>query len=251
MSIEVDAGSPYYSSLGGVLFNKDMTYLIRCPNAKSGSFTIPEGVTGIGERAFSNCSRLASVTIPPSVTRIGWSAFSVCRLTAYSSGDAPAALDKGDPYSQLKIRYIEGKKGWSTPTWNGYAAEPVSHVFTITATAAPGGSISPFGTIPAASGERRILVFNITPDIGYAAKDILLDGVSTGATASYALGNVTADHTVSAVFEKGGPGAVGVATARLKLMPDVKHLGCSPSLKNRPATPADKLPPSVKTATRM
>ena len=42
------------------------------------SFTIPGGVTCIGENAFSGCSGLTSITIPDSVTSIGDSAFSGC-----------------------------------------------------------------------------------------------------------------------------------------------------------------------------
>ena len=41
-------------------------------------YVIPEDVTGIGEKAFYNCSGLTSVTIPNSVTSIGNSAFYGC-----------------------------------------------------------------------------------------------------------------------------------------------------------------------------
>jgi len=40
--------------------------------------TIPDGVTSVGDDAFSHCSGLTSVTIPNSVTNIGYDAFSYC-----------------------------------------------------------------------------------------------------------------------------------------------------------------------------
>ena len=42
------------------------------------SITIPAGVTSIGNGAFSNCSGLTSITIPESVTSIGYDAFYKC-----------------------------------------------------------------------------------------------------------------------------------------------------------------------------
>ncbi len=43
------------------------------------SIKIPDSVTSIGEKAFSGCSKLTSVTIPNSVTSIGESAFRDCK----------------------------------------------------------------------------------------------------------------------------------------------------------------------------
>ncbi|ASQ45729.1 leucine-rich repeat domain-containing protein [Legionella clemsonensis] len=45
---------------------------------KDGSYNIPEGVTSIGEEAFSDCSGLQSITIPEGVTSIGNWAFWRC-----------------------------------------------------------------------------------------------------------------------------------------------------------------------------
>ena len=42
------------------------------------SITIPDGVTSIGDEAFGGCSNLTSITIPDSVTSIGADAFSEC-----------------------------------------------------------------------------------------------------------------------------------------------------------------------------
>ncbi len=63
--IRVDADNKYYSSLDGVLFNKDKTLLISYPQKKSGNaYIIPESVTVIGDYAFSYNFELISITLP-------------------------------------------------------------------------------------------------------------------------------------------------------------------------------------------
>ena len=79
-SIDVSGNNKNYSSVDGVLFNKDKTELIQYPRKKEGTnYKIPNSVTNIGERAFCDCSSLTSITIPEGVTRIGDSAFSYFR----------------------------------------------------------------------------------------------------------------------------------------------------------------------------
>jgi hypothetical protein len=70
-AITVDPANPNYKSVDGVLFNKAGTTLIQYPQAKSGtSYTIPSGVTTIGDYAFSCAINLSTITIPDNVTTI-------------------------------------------------------------------------------------------------------------------------------------------------------------------------------------
>lgn len=74
----VDNNNLNFSSLDGVLFNKDRTALVFFPNSKSTSYEIPDSVTTISIYAFSDCYKLESVTIPNSVKSINDYAFRNC-----------------------------------------------------------------------------------------------------------------------------------------------------------------------------
>ena len=92
--INVDTNNPNYSSVDGVLFNKDQTIIIQCPISKTGKYTLPSSVTSIGSYAFSNCSVLTSVIIPLSVTSIKEWAFSNCsRLTSVTIPSSVTSIE--------------------------------------------------------------------------------------------------------------------------------------------------------------
>ena len=70
--------NPALKSLGGVLYSKDGSTLVAYPcGSESASFTIPEGVTAIGEMAFAG-SRVKEVNFPRSLKSIGEYAFYGC-----------------------------------------------------------------------------------------------------------------------------------------------------------------------------
>jgi hypothetical protein len=78
-SIVVGTGNDYFSSINGVLYNKDKTILIAYPAGKiDSSFSVPNSVTSIGNYAFVGCTTLTSITIPNSITLIENGAFSGC-----------------------------------------------------------------------------------------------------------------------------------------------------------------------------
>jgi hypothetical protein len=82
-AITVDGNNAFYSSVEGVLFNKDKTALIRFPSDKATEkYAIPESVTSIEPHAFDNCLKLTDITMPGSVTNIGSAAFIWCRNLA-------------------------------------------------------------------------------------------------------------------------------------------------------------------------
>ncbi len=78
VSIRVSAGNVVYGDIDGVLFNKSLTELILYPQGRGGSYSIPEGVTSIGDGAFESCGDLTGVSIPDSIRSIGYWAFFGC-----------------------------------------------------------------------------------------------------------------------------------------------------------------------------
>lgn len=81
MNIYVEEGCETLKSVDGVLYTHSGT-LVQYPAARSGSFSIPEGVTTIGRRAFGGCMRLEAVKTPGSLIKLDISAFQGCALTS-------------------------------------------------------------------------------------------------------------------------------------------------------------------------
>ncbi len=162
--INVEAGNPAYASDGGVLLNAARTLLIRCPQGKAGSYSIPSSVAGMEPGAFSGCTGLTSVAIPSSVTSIGQSAFSGCTgltsVTIPSSvtrigecisdegyslcvpafdgctamtrmvflGHAPATVsgDFEGAAPGFTIYYLSSRSGFTSPAWRGHPATMIN-----------------------------------------------------------------------------------------------------------------------------
>ncbi len=89
-AITVDPANSAYASIDGLLYDSRLTSLMRCPEAKAGLVTIPEGVMSIASSAFAECAAVTSILIPSSVTSIGSTVFYRC--TSLTSIDLPAGV---------------------------------------------------------------------------------------------------------------------------------------------------------------
>ena len=68
VSFEVDADSPRFKTIDGVLYSKDGTRLVAYPQGKPGDdYVIPDGVTDVSAYAFTS-SQIKTVSLPDSVT---------------------------------------------------------------------------------------------------------------------------------------------------------------------------------------
>jgi len=72
-------------------------------------------------------------------------------------------------------------------------------IYTITATAGAGGSITPSGNVNVTHGSNQ--AFAITPNTGYDIEDVKVDGVSIGAVTNYTFNNVVSNHTIEVSFK--------------------------------------------------
>ncbi|MFA5312237.1 MAG: fibronectin type III domain-containing protein [Methanomassiliicoccales archaeon] len=68
--ITVDADNPNYTSIVGVLYDKQLTTLIKCPTEKGGQVIIPDSVTTILWHAFQSCEYMNQLTIGSGMTGI-------------------------------------------------------------------------------------------------------------------------------------------------------------------------------------
>jgi hypothetical protein len=92
VTIAVGGDNPNYSSVDGVLFNKDGTTLVLYPAGRIGAYTVPDSVTSIGEYAFFRCTGITEIYMPK-VTSIGEYAFFSC--TGLTSAVMPSVMDIG------------------------------------------------------------------------------------------------------------------------------------------------------------
>ncbi len=77
--VAMSSDHPYLELLDNILFSKsDQRLICALPTFDGETYTVPDGIREIGERAFWGCDTVTSVTMPGSVTAIGEEAFGYC-----------------------------------------------------------------------------------------------------------------------------------------------------------------------------
>ena len=77
-TIVVAADNPVYTTIDDVLYDKALTTVFACAEAKSGDYVAPPTLSLIMSGAFSGCEKLTSVTLPSCVMGIESKAFQGC-----------------------------------------------------------------------------------------------------------------------------------------------------------------------------
>ncbi len=78
-TVKVNEDNNCYSSVDGILYNKDKSKLVFCPRGKAGTVNVLRSVKTIGDGAFCGCTRLKEINMPDSVESIGKCAFEKCQ----------------------------------------------------------------------------------------------------------------------------------------------------------------------------
>ncbi len=109
--ITVNEENPYFSSIDGVLFDKNYTQLLLFPLVSEVSeFELPETVTYLGDNVFANAKLLKKVVMP-SVTELGANTFTNSGVEEIVLGAGlkviPEYTFSGTPLKQINLENVE------------------------------------------------------------------------------------------------------------------------------------------------
>jgi hypothetical protein len=77
-SIYVDPANSLFVSIDGILYDKSLQTVLRCPQARTLPVTLPETVIAVAANAFAGCTQVTVVNGLQPTASIGWDAFAGC-----------------------------------------------------------------------------------------------------------------------------------------------------------------------------
>ena len=93
----IHANRAYSDDGNGVLYNKEKTELVRCPEGFAGAYVIPDGVIALQPDAFADCVELTAITIPEGVVNFEGACFKNC--IALKSVTIPGSVRKAGSWT--------------------------------------------------------------------------------------------------------------------------------------------------------
>ncbi len=115
-AITVQAGNTSFASVDGVLFNYTKSAIVAYPAGLRGTYTIPAGVTSIGNCAFAY-TRLTQIELS-GVQSIGENAFTYSALESVVIPDSVTFLDDGAFANSFRLKTVTFGNGLiSIPKW--------------------------------------------------------------------------------------------------------------------------------------
>lgn len=190
-SFVVDKQNSSFSSENGVLYNSSGRTLIYYPTGKKDtSFTIPSGVTAIGDFAFDRPRFLENIIIPSSVTSIEDFSFFDCNrnFTIYGTLDSYAekyAINNNFPFKNISD-FSEDKPAQIIIGTKSYKKTYVDSVFLLDAERILGD-----GEITYSSSDKKVVTVNTEGNVHIVGTGIATITVSAASTQNYSETNMS------------------------------------------------------------
>lgn len=107
VKVNVDSNNKYFTSVDGILFDKNITRLIKYPENRDGnSYEVPNTVKTIDANAFISCKNLQTIVIADSVEKIGDSAFYGSKLKTINLGGGITNINNKPFYGTWNLTNI-------------------------------------------------------------------------------------------------------------------------------------------------
>lgn len=114
--ILVDSGNEWYASKDGLLYNKSMSTLERCPEGKAGSVELPQSLDSIGRYSFYECMKVEHVELPEGLQEINEGSFCGCR--SLKGIRIPASLTRINGWVWLIFDFCDSLSGIEVDSGN-------------------------------------------------------------------------------------------------------------------------------------
>ncbi len=111
LGLTVNPDNPNYTTIDGVVYNKDVTELLIVPFSKSGKLVMPDTVKTIAPEALSDCRNLLGITLSSAITELNGDAFYQCLNLKEIINHSKVDIDFDNCYSAYWTETIERPDG--------------------------------------------------------------------------------------------------------------------------------------------